>query len=207
MAQKTLVLATTNADKLLELRPLFEAAGWPVLALADFPAIPEAPETRDTFMGNALQKVRFVHAEMVQLGVQGLDDLIFVADDGGLCVDALGGAPGVRSKRFTPEKTDEANNAELLRWLEHTADRSAHYTCALAVVHNHYARSIERVCPGRIERTPRGPHGFAYDCLFTPDGSPRTMAEMRLEEKNQVSHRSLAVRALVRLLNARYRRT
>ena len=205
MAQKTLILATTNQDKLKELRPLFEAAEWPVLTLADFPEMPEAPETRDTFIGNAFQKVRFVHARLVEMGTPGMDDLVLVADDAGLCVDMLGGGPGVRSKRFTVEGTDEANNTELLRRLQQIDDRAAHYTCALAIAHNHYSRCIERSCQGSIGRVPRGSYGFAYDCLFTPRGSRLTLAEMDPAEKNKISHRGMAVQALLRIINIRYR--
>ena len=205
MAQKTLILATTNPNKLLELRPLFEAAGWPVLTMADFPEMPEAPETRDTFIGNAFQKVRFVHARLVELGTPNMEDLVLIADDAGLCVDMLGGAPGVRSKRFTVEGTDEANNIELLCQLDAVNDRTAHYICALAIAHNHYSRCIERSCSGSIGRVPRGFQGFAYDNLFIPRGSRLTLAEMDPAEKNRISHRGLAVQALLRIINARYR--
>jgi len=122
---KDLVLASNNAHKVIEVQRVLEPLGYRLKPLADFPEIPDPPETGTTFEANALQKARFVFERT------GLPTL---ADDSGLEVDALGGAPGVYSKRYTPEAIAETNNAKLLRELEGVTERSARFVCALALV-------------------------------------------------------------------------
>ena len=193
-----IVLATNNAHKVREIREILGAAGIQdeVLSLDDFPEIPEPPEEQDTFAGNALQKARFVFAHL---------GMTAVADDSGIAVDALGGAPGVYSKRFTPEKTAQSNNARLLRELAQTPDdqRTARFVCAMAVVSAHGEQVAEATCEGRIAHAPRGQGGFGYDPLFLPDETPgRTMAELSADEKHAISHRGRAFAQLPAVLRA-----
>ena len=190
-----LLLATHNAHKLAEIRAILATAdlgGVEVVGLEAFPDLPEAPETQATFEGNALQKARFAAART---------GLVCVADDSGLEVDALDGAPGVRSKRFSPQATADANNALLLERLGDRSDRTGRFVCALAVVHGDATAVTRGTCEGVIARAGRGDGGFGYDPLFLPDDAPgRAMAELSAAEKNAISHRGHAVRQLPQLL-------
>ncbi len=192
-----LLLATHNAHKLAELRQMLSASpleNVEVVGLAAFPDLPEAPETQETFEGNALQKAHFA-AERT--------GLLCVADDSGLEVDALNGAPGVRSKRFSAEATAEANNRLLLTRLRGVEARGARFVCALAVVHRGREAVHRGTCEGRIATAPRGDGGFGYDPLFLPDATPgRSMAELTSEQKNAISHRGRAMEHLPALLDA-----
>ncbi|MEZ4235060.1 MAG: RdgB/HAM1 family non-canonical purine NTP pyrophosphatase [Myxococcota bacterium] len=187
-----IVFATHNAHKLDEVRAILADAGLPLCSLADLGFADDPPETTDTFLGNALQKATFVHERT---------GLVCVADDSGLEVDALGGAPGVHSKRFSAEQTGEANNRLLLEQLGDRADRRARFRCVIAVVGLGAPRSAEGVCEGAIAGAPRGAGGFGYDPLFLPDERPgRTLAELPLDDKNAISHRGRAFRQLPALL-------
>lgn len=186
------ILATWNAHKVDEIREILADAPFTVVCLADLPPIPESPETGDTFADNALQKARFV-AERT--------DGVVVADDSGLEVDALGGAPGVHSKRFTPEATHESNNKHLLERLQGVSERSARFRCCIAVVHGAAFRTAHGTCEGTILEAPRGDGGFGYDPLFAPAELPgRSMAEASAAEKNAISHRGRAFQQLPGLL-------
>ena len=144
--------------------------------------------------GNALQKARFVFHHT------GLPTL---ADDSGLEVDALGGAPGVHSKRFTPEATAKANNEKLLRVLSGEENRTARFVCALALVTARGEQCKRGTVEGTISLEIRGSQGFGYDPLFLPDEAPgRTMAELTAEEKDAVSHRGNALRLLPGMIAA-----
>lgn len=197
-----LVLATGNPGKLRELRAILAPWKVEVLPLSDFTPS-AAEETGTTFVDNALIKARFA-ARMAGLPA--------IADDSGLEVDALGGGPGVRSARYAGEGADDAaNNALLLRELGQVPDarRTARYRCAMA-----YVRSADDPAPvvreanweGRIGHGPRGQGGFGYDPLFVVAGGERTAAEYAADEKNRVSHRGQALRALVAALGASERR-
>ncbi|MCB9746091.1 MAG: RdgB/HAM1 family non-canonical purine NTP pyrophosphatase [Alphaproteobacteria bacterium] len=193
------VLASNNAHKLIEYARILEPMGLRLRPLSDFPDVPEPPETAPTFEGNALQKARFVHART---------GLPCVADDSGLEVDALGGAPGVLSKRFTPEATAASNNVELLRRMQGEGAREARFVCALAVVTGIGEEVWRGTVEGGIALAPRGEGGFGYDPLFLPLDTPgRTMAELSGMEKDAISHRGQAARRLPevldRLLDAR----
>ncbi|MBP5543773.1 MAG: RdgB/HAM1 family non-canonical purine NTP pyrophosphatase [Kiritimatiellae bacterium] len=181
---QTLIAATHNAHKLREFREIF--AGWNIDADS-----PDAEETENTFAGNALIKARACAARHPGAWI--------IADDSGLCVDALGGAPGVFSARYAgPGDDDEANNALLLRNLKGAADRSAHYECAIALIEPDGAEHLfEGRCCGRITETPSGTGGFGYDPLFIPDGSEKTFANFAPADKNAISHRGKAL-ALMR---------
>jgi len=193
-----LVLASSNAGKLREFRRLLEPLGLEVIAQAEL-GVPEADEPHLTFIENALVKARHASA---QTGLPAL------ADDSGVCVDALGGAPGVRSARFAGEpKSDARNNAALVEALAGVADRRAHYYCVLVLVHHADDPQpiiAEGAWYGRIVDAPRGDGGFGYDPHFEDAVTGLTGAELPLETKNELSHRGQAMRALIaRLQDAR----
>lgn len=191
----TIVLATRNAGKLAELSQLLAGIGVSLISVADvLPADFTVHEDGETFEANAVLKARAVCRAT---------NLTALADDSGLEVDALGGRPGVRSARFAHDRaTDAENNAALLRELEAVDDdaRAARFRCVLALVSpwEDDVTLVEGRCDGGIARTPRGSGGFGYDPLFIVDGHDgRAMAELTEDEKNQVSHRGRAVRALI----------
>ncbi len=182
-----LVFATHNKHKVDEVLALLTMAGAAPLALttlADHGFTDDPPETTGTFEGNALQKARYVYERLGGVAI---------ADDSGLEVDALGGAPGVYSKRFSPEQTADANNRLLLQRMAGVVDRRARFRCVLAVVGPGGERTADGRCEGNIGTELRGEHGFGYDPLFWPDDVPgRTLAELPMEEKNLISHRARA---------------
>lgn len=186
-----LVLASGNAGKLREFRELLAPLSIDVIAQSDL-GIPEAAEPHVTFVENALAKARHASAHA------GLPAL---ADDSGVCVDALGGAPGVQSARYAGEpKSDARNNEKLVAALQGEANRSAHYTCVLVLVR--HADDPEPLIAegrwyGRILDVPRGSGGFGYDPYFEVDGEGLTGAEFPLAQKNAVSHRGRALRSLL----------
>jgi XTP/dITP diphosphohydrolase len=196
-----LLLATRSDGKLRELLPLFAAAGIPVEDLRDAGIAEtreeDALEAFGTFEENALAKARWFHARSGRPTV---------ADDSGLEVLALGGAPGVRSKRWSGRadlagpSLDRANNARLLAALANAADRSARYVCVAAFVDG--AREIVRrgETSGRIVDVPSGDGGFGYDPYFHSDELARTFGDASREEKERVSHRGRAFRALIAAL-------
>ena len=188
-----IVLATRNRHKLSELAEILADSGVEVLCLDDIDGIPEVPEEQDTFEGNALQKAHFVFERT---------GITSVADDSGIAVDALHGAPGVYSKRYTPEATAEANNTKLLHALKDTEERTARFVCAMAIVSNKGERVHTATCEGRIAHALSGEGGFGYDPLFLPDETPgRSMAHLSPQEKNAISHRGRAFAKLPALLD------
>jgi XTP/dITP diphosphohydrolase len=190
---RRLVLATRNAHKVIELRAILAATGLDVdLVGADtYPEIPDVKETGVTFAENALLKARTLAAGT---------GLPAVADDSGLCVDVLGGAPGIFSARWAGRHGDDkANLALLLAQLgdiEHP-HRAAHFACAAALaLPDGTVRVAEGRLRGTLRHTPVGAGGFGYDPILQPDGDTRTCAEMDPEYKNSISHRGKAFRAL-----------
>lgn len=181
---KTLIAATHNRDKLREFREIFP--GCDIVAES-----PDVEETENTFRGNALLKARAIAARHPGAWV--------ISDDSGLSVEALGGAPGVFSARYSGfDGNDEANNALLMRNLEGVKERSAHYTCAIALITPDGEEHVfEGFCPGSIALAPSGTGGFGYDPLFIPEGATRTFACYTPDEKNAISHRGKAL-ALMR---------
>jgi XTP/dITP diphosphohydrolase len=195
------VLATRNAHKVVELRRILGDAGLDVelVGVDAYPDAPEVPETGDTFEANALLKARAVSRATGELAV---------ADDSGICVDVLNGMPGVLSARWSGDlcgdgDRDAVNLRLLLGQIADVPDarRGASFECAAVAV---FPDGDELVAHGRIKgtltRAPRGTGGFGYDPIFLPTGSDRTTAEMSAAEKDAISHRGRAFRALARLL-------
>ncbi|WP_420441020.1 non-canonical purine NTP pyrophosphatase [Candidatus Palauibacter sp.] len=191
------LVATRSAHKLREIRGLLADLPVRLLGPADL-GLPERKEEEDlepfdTFARNALSKAKYFHRR---------SGLPVLADDSGLCVDALGGGPGVRTRRFAPPELvarwgrDEANNRWLLEQLESVAEerRRAHYRCAVALTDDLRHEVVEGIVRGRIARRPDGSGGFGYDPLFVPEGHDRTYAELPAEVKTATSHRAKAVR-------------
>ncbi len=194
-----LIVATRNTGKLIELRRILEAGRVPVDVsdLDEFPGMPEVAETGLTFTENALLKARAVAA---------FTGLPAVADDSGLCVDALNGMPGVLSARWAGRHGDDAANLELV--LDQMADipaghRGAHFACAAALVLPTGAEHVtEGVVDGALTTAPRGTNGFGYDPIFVPEGAEFTTAEMKPADKDKISHRGRALRALAPIIAA-----
>lgn len=187
-----LVFATNNAHKLGELRKML-AGRFCVVSLADIGCHDDIPEDAGSFEGNALAKARWV------LEHYGLD---CIADDSGLEVDALGGAPGIHSARYAGAGHDDAaNNAKLLSELAGAADRSARFRTVIALVRkDHEPMFFHGTVEGTILKAPQGDAGFGYDPLFVPQGWSKSFAEASPDEKNAVSHRGRAVRGLCKFL-------
>jgi XTP/dITP diphosphohydrolase len=190
-----LLLATRNAKKLGELRRILLSegiSGIEVLGLADVPSFPEAPETAPDFEGNAVAKARDAVAAC---------GLPAIADDSGIAVDALNGMPGVLSARWSGGHGDDDANLNLvLGQLRDVPDerRGAQFVCAAALVLVSGEETVVRgEWRGTLERARRGTNGFGYDPIFRPDGESRTSAEMEPSEKDAVSHRGRALRALL----------
>ncbi len=197
--QQQIVLASRNPGKIEEFRELLAPLGLTVVSLLDLPEIPDIVEDGDTFYANARIKAEAV------CQATGLSTL---ADDSGLVVHYLGGAPGVHSARFAlPEAGDVANNAKLLSVLEHVPEykRQAHFTAVLAWARpGGTTRFTTGRCFGVIAKRPRGDHGFGYDPLFYMPELGKTMAEIDNELKNQISHRAKATQHMLLMLNATY---
>ncbi|MGH3754705.1 MAG: RdgB/HAM1 family non-canonical purine NTP pyrophosphatase [Pseudonocardiaceae bacterium] len=195
MSPVRLLLATRNANKLVELRRILVSSGVQVVGLDDVPPVPEVPETAPTFEANALAKARSAAAAT---------GLPAVADDSGLTVDALNGMPGVLSARWAGRHGDDAANLQLV--LDQLADvpadrRGAAFVCAAALVVPPGAPVSETVVRGQwrgtLTRAARGSNGFGYDPIFIPDGERRTSAELDPADKDAASHRGRALRALL----------
>ena len=188
-----LIFATNNAHKLAEVQAVL-GDGYELATPRDCGVGEEIPETQPTLEGNALQKARYLHDRT------GLDCF---ADDTGLEVAALGGAPGVRSARYATDGHDfAANNRLLLRNLEGKSDRRARFRTVVALILGGEEHLFEGIVEGRIIEREAGDEGFGYDPLFVPDGYDRTFAQMTADEKNAVSHRGRAVRQLAAFLHA-----
>ncbi|WJF91368.1 RdgB/HAM1 family non-canonical purine NTP pyrophosphatase [Paraburkholderia bonniea] len=189
-----MVLASNNAGKLREFAALFRTAGIELIAQSQF-NVPEADEPHPSFIENALAKAR--HAAQCT-------GLAALADDSGLCVPALRGAPGVHSARYAQRaggaKSDAANNAHLLAELRHVSDRRGYYYCVLVLV-RHADDPEPLIAEGRwhgqILDAPRGTHGFGYDPYFYLSELGVSAAELLPEQKNHHSHRALALRQLL----------
>ena len=189
MLDRPLVLATRNQGKILEFKELLRGFDIVIKSLKDFGPIPEVEEDGATFEENAYKKAHFT-AKV--LGFPAL------ADDSGLVVEALGGAPGVRSARYAGEgASDGENNRKLLEAMEGKANRRAAFECVIAVaVPRGPALIYEGRCEGNIATHPAGLQGFGYDPVFYCPSVQRTFAQISREEKNRVSHRGKAMAEL-----------
>ena len=190
------VLASRNPHKIEEMARILDDAGLhvDVVGIDAFSAVPEVAETEATFEGNALLKARAVCAAT---GVPA------VADDSGLCVDALNGMPGILSARWSGGQGDVANLELVLAQLADTPDErlGAQFRCAVALVlPDGREAAVHGEMRGRLIREPRGTNGFGYDPIFVPDSETRTSAELSDTEKDAISHRGNALRALVPVL-------
>lgn len=191
---RTLILASNNAGKLKEFGALLAPLDFDLHTQGEFD-VPEAEEPHVTFVENAIAKAR--HASR-------LTGLPALADDSGVCVNALGGAPGVYSARYAGEpKSDQRNNEKLIADLALHADKSAYYYCVLVFV-RHADDPQPVIAEGRwngeMIAAPRGQGGFGYDPYFLIPGLQKTAAELTAEEKNRLSHRGQALRALIEKL-------
>lgn len=194
-----LVLATRNAHKVTELSRILSGSGFAdgVVGLDGFPEVPDVRETGLTFADNALLKAR---------AIASATGLPSVADDSGLCVNALNGMPGIFSARWAGRHGDDAGNLDLV--LAQTADvpddaAGAQFVCVAALVVPGVGEwFVTGVLNGSLTRAPRGSGGFGYDPIFVPDGDTRTTAEMSPGEKDSISHRGRAFRALAPVIAA-----
>lgn len=188
-----LIIASNNAHKVYEIKNILSGEFDEILSLRESGVEHETIEDGTTFMENSLKKAREISE---------ITGCAALADDSGICAHALDGAPGIYSARFAGEykgkKSDENNNALLLEKLADKADRTAHYTCAMALVYPDGREvTAEGYMYGSITDIPRGTQGFGYDPLFIPTGEVRTVAEMSDEEKNLISHRANALKLLL----------
>ena len=185
-----LIIASNNKHKITEIKSILGTKFDTILSLSEAGITHETVEDGQTFMQNAVKKAREI-AE--------ISGYTAIADDSGICAHALDNAPGIYSARFAGEHgNDEANNDLLLEKLSDKSDRTAHYTCAIALASaDGELVTAEGYLYGTIIDTRRGNGGFGYDPLFVPEGQSRTVAEMTDGEKNEISHRGRALRALV----------
>ena len=195
---RKIVFATNNAHKMEEVAAML-GNEYRLVTLRECGITEEIPENEPTIEGNALQKARYVHERT------GADCF---ADDTGLEVDALGGAPGVHSARYATDGHDfEANMRLLLRNMEGKSDRRARFRTVIALILDGEEYVFEGVVEGRITEQPAGDHGFGYDPVFVPEGETETFAEMAPERKNAISHRGRAVRRFADFMRLYYART
>lgn len=191
-----LILATRNAHKAHEIAAMLPACR--IRTLTDFPDIPEVQETGHNFAENAALKAR-----QISTCAGG----VVLADDSGLCVEALSGMPGILSARYAGEHgNDDANNRKLLaelRVLPALAPFRAHFACAMCLARSGQVLANFTGClPGCVILSPRGSNGFGYDPLFVPDGFSQTLAELSADQKNTISHRARALEQVIAFLNA-----
>jgi len=186
---RSLLLGTRNPGKVIEIKSILADSGWSFTSLQDFPDVGEAEENFSTFAENAMAKAQFYASAT---------GLCALADDSGLEVAALGGAPGVFSARYAGENaTDADRRSLLLSELTKTGDavRHARFVAVVAIAHpnGEVLNVSEGICDGTITFAPRGTNGFGYDPLFIPDGYSETFAELPDTTKNLISHRARAL--------------
>lgn len=186
-----LVFATQNLNKLKEVQALMPE-GVELLSLRDIDCMVDLPETSDTIEGNAIQKAQYVYENF---------KLNCFADDTGLEVEALDGAPGVYSARYAGAEADaEANMIKLQDALKDETNRSAQFKTVIALIINGELTTFSGICKGKILSAKQGEKGFGYDPIFRPSGFELSFAEMDLQDKNQISHRGRSIRQLVEFL-------
>ena len=190
-----IVLATGNKGKIREFSEAFSHLSIDCIPVKEVVTIEEPEETGTTFMENALLKAHY-YAKATNRPC--------LADDSGITVDALNGAPGVYSARYAGHHgDDQANNEKLIRELQGKSDRTGHYVCALALVYPDGREvTAEGYCDGLVQDEPKGDNGFGYDPLFFVPKKDKTFAQMTTDEKNEISHRGNVVRELLKVLPA-----
>jgi XTP/dITP diphosphohydrolase len=192
------IIASKNKGKLKEFRQLMKDLPVRVRSLDEFPQVGEIEETGSSFSENAMIKAQAVFDAT---------GCAVLADDSGLEVDALNGAPGIYSARYAgPQKDDAANNAKLLEALSHVADkdRGAQFHCCIAVIDKHgHHYTTEGIIRGRILHEPAGDNGFGYDPLFLVPELGKTTAQLSMDEKNGISHRGKAIAAMMEILRTK----
>ncbi len=187
-----LIFATHNAHKAEEVKQIVENL-FEVKNLSDINFFDEIPETGNTFKENALQKVQYLHNRL---------NCNCFADDSGLSVDALNGAPGVLSARYAGEPSNsQRNTKKLLKALDGETNRKAQFTTVIAVILDGQTHFFEGVIRGTITKYPRGEGGFGYDPIFIPDGYDKTFAELPADIKNKISHRAIAMQKFKQFIN------
>ena len=187
-----LVFATNNPNKLHEVQSLIPK-GITLLSLKDIGCYEDVPETQDTIKGNAIQKASYIKEKY------GYDCF---ADDTGLEVDALDGAPGVFSARYAgDQRNSEDNIQKLLESLKHSSNRKAQFKTVIALELQGDQHQFTGICKGEITKNKSGTNGFGYDPIFKAEGYHKTFAELSLEEKNRIGHRGIAINQLVKFLN------
>ncbi|MCR6111547.1 XTP/dITP diphosphatase [Bacillus sp. A301a_S52] len=188
---KDIFIATKNKGKVAEFEAFFAAKGLTVKSLLDLDEDIDVVEDGKTFEENAIKKAKTI-GELIHKPV--------LADDSGLAVDVLNGAPGIYSARYAgPDKDDQANNEKLLKELANTNDeaRTAQFVCALAIYFpSGDVKTVRGICKGTISHAPTGDHGFGYDPLFYLPELGKTMAQLTKKEKNTLSHRANALMTL-----------
>lgn len=187
---KELVIASNNQGKILEIKAMIEDIE--LLSLQDIGFTDEIPEPYFTFEENAMAKASAIHA---------YSGKNVFADDSGICVNALGGAPGVISANYSGTRDDEANLQKVLLELKDKDDRSAYYKAVICLIWEEETYFFEGICEGKIIDEKRGTGGFGYDPIFIPDGYNETFAELPLSVKNKISHRGKAINKMVEFLN------
>jgi len=196
--RQSLLVATQNQGKLRELRQLLAYLPLELSGLADFPNVETVPEMGDSFIENASLKA---------VGYARQTDRLALADDSGLEVDALGGAPGILSSRYAGEGASDADRIEkLLAELSNNsvAERSARFVSAVVIADGagRILNVSKGTCDGRIDFAPRGSGGFGYDPVFVPNGFDQTFAELKTETKNKISHRARALLGALEFLRS-----
>ena len=187
-----IIFATNNQNKLKEVQAQLPDE-IKLISLKDIGCYEDIPETQKTIEGNAIQKANYIKMKY---------NKDCFADDTGLEVMALNGAPGVHSARYAgPEKNSKKNIEKLLSSLEKTANRSAQFKTVIALHYKGELIQFEGICEGKITRTAKGSGGFGYDPIFQPSVKDKTFAELTLKEKNEIGHRGIAVAKLIAFFN------
>lgn len=187
-----IIFATNNQNKLKEVQAQLPDE-IKLISLKDIGCYEDIPETQNTIEGNAIQKANYIKMKY---------NKDCFADDTGLEVIALNGAPGVHSARYAgPEKNSKKNIEKLLSSLEKTANRSAQFKTVIALHYKGELIQFEGICEGKITRTAKGSGGFGYDPIFKPSVKDKTFAELTLKEKNEIGHRGIAVAKLIAFFN------
>jgi len=193
---KTIVLASNNKHKIEEFKELLPEPEYQILSLKDIGFFEDIVEDGNSFLENSLIKARAINKFVQSTKYK---NALVIADDSGLCVNALGGAPGIYSARYSGDHNVVANRQKLLAELAGKADRSAYFVCLLVVMHPNGTYSyVEGKTFGEITKEERGKTDFGYDCLFYSTDLHKTFGQATEEEKNSVSHRGRAIEQLIK---------